>query len=157
VTANDGLDDIDIRIAELLQENGRMHRGDIAEKVELSLPAASERLRKLEEKGVITHYAAVLDHKKVGLDITAFIFVQIDTSSHYQNFIHKAKTHPDILECHAVTGDGSHLLKIRTQNTDKLEKLLSLIQSWQGVSGTRTSIVLSTAKETTAISLKHMK
>ncbi|HZV12660.1 MAG TPA: Lrp/AsnC family transcriptional regulator [Candidatus Kapabacteria bacterium] len=153
----DVLDEIDIHIVDLLQENGRMHRNEIAEKIELSLPAASERLRKLEEKGIIKQYTAILDHKKLGCDVTAYIFVQLDKSTHYQNFIHKATAHPEILECHAVTGDGSHLLKVRTKNTETLEKLLSLIQSWQGVTGTRTSVVLSSPKESTQLSLKHLK
>ena len=61
----------------------------------------------------------------------------------------------EILECHSITGEGSHMLKIRTENTTSLEKLLSKIQSWPGVKSSKTSIVLSTLKETTNLSLKN--
>ena len=151
----DHFDEIDLLILELLQENGRLRRGDLAEKIGLSIPAASERLRKLEERKVIVRYAAVVDAKKVGVDVTAFIAVQSDSSTQYKAFREKAAKHPEVLECHAVTGDGSHLLKIRTRNTDTLEKLLSQIQSWPGVIGTRTSVVLSSVKETTVVAVRH--
>jgi len=60
----------------------------------------------------------------------------------------------EVLECHSITGDGSHLLKIRTENTTTLEKLLSKIQKWPGVKSSKTSIVLSTHKETFEINIK---
>jgi Lrp/AsnC family leucine-responsive transcriptional regulator len=149
------LDEIDLRILELLQDDGRIHRTDVAEKVGLSVPAASERMRKLEEAGYVKGYRAIVDAKKVGHDITAFIFVQSDSSTHYKAFREKATAHPDVLECHAITGDGSHLLKIRTRDTASLEKLLSQIQSWPGVRGTRTNVVLSSVKETTVVAVRH--
>ena len=147
------LDTIDLAILELLQKNGRMRRNDLAEQVNLSLPSVSERLRKLEETGYITGYYAKVDHKKMGKDITAFIFVSIDSSKHYQSFVDHVHALDDIIECHAVTGEGSHLIKIRTENTSTLEKLLGKIQSWTGVTGTKTHLVLSTTKETTRIKL----
>jgi len=151
------LDAIDLKILEILQKNGRTRRNDLAEIVELSLPSVSDRLRKLEENGYIKGYYASIDPKKLGKDITAFIFASIDSSKHYQSFLDHASSTDEILECHAVTGEGSHLLKIRTENTSTLEKLLSKIQSWQGVTGTRTSIVLSTSRETTRIKLNNIK
>ena len=154
---SDQFDDIDIQILEMLQENGRTRRSDLAAKIGLSIPAASERLRKLEERKVVVRYAAVVDAKKIGLDVMAFIAVQSESSAHYKAFREKAAAHPDVLECHAVTGDGSHLLKVRTRNTETLEKLLSQIQSWPGVTATRTSVVLSSPKESTRLSVKHLK
>ena len=147
------MDNIDIKILDILQNNGRTKRNEIADKVGLSLPSASERLRKLEENKFIVGYAAILDYRKLGKDITAFIYVTIDSSKHYQNFIEHATAQEEILECHAVTGEGSHLLKVRTENTMTLEKLLSRIQSWPGVTGTRTNLVLSTSKETSSIKI----
>ncbi len=152
----DQFDDIDIRILELLQENGRLRRSDLAEKIGLSIPAASERLRKLEERKVVLRYGAVIDAKKIGLDVMAFIAVQSESSAHYKAFREKAAAHAEVLECHAITGEGSHLLKVRTRNTESLEKLLSLIQSWPGVTATRTSVVLSSIKETTKVPLRHL-
>ncbi|MGA2623687.1 MAG: Lrp/AsnC family transcriptional regulator [Bacteroidota bacterium] len=147
------LDEIDAKLLETLQQRGRTRRNDLASLVGLSLPSVSERLRKLEEAGYITGYHARVDPKKLGMDITAFIFVQSESSKHYQSFIEHAKSLDDIIECHAITGEGSHLLKIRTENTSRLEKLLAKIQSWPGVTGTKTHLVLSTPKETTYVKI----
>jgi Lrp/AsnC family transcriptional regulator, leucine-responsive regulatory protein len=149
------IDDIDATILKNLQENGRIRRNSLAEIVGLSLPSLSERMRKLEEAGIITGYAAILNPKKLGKDVTAFITVTIDTSKHYHGFIEHATGTPEILECHAITGDGSHLLKVRTDTTTTLEKLLSKIQSWAGVAGTRTQLVLSTTKESFVLPITH--
>jgi Lrp/AsnC family leucine-responsive transcriptional regulator len=151
------MDDIDVKILDILQKNGRTRRNDLAERVSLSLPSVSERLRKLEESEIITGYFAKLDHKKLGRDITAFIIVTVDSSRHFSAFVEHAHSVDEILECHAITGDGTHLLKIRTDNTGSLEKLLAKIQSWQGVVKTTTSMALSTAKETFRIKVSNHK
>lgn len=151
------LDDIDISILDILQKAGRTRRSDLAEKVSLSIPAVSERLRKLEENGIITGYYAKLNHRLLGKDITAFIFVTVDSSKHFQSFVERANDLDEILECHAITGDGTHLIKVRSQNTETLEKLLSKLQSWSGVIKTNTSVVLSSSKETTRLKLIHPK
>ena len=145
------LDEIDLKILDILQHHGRTKRNNIAESVGLSVPAASERLRKLEENNIITGYHATVDPLRLGKDITAFIEVTVDSSRHYHQFLDHAAAHDDILECHAVTGEGTHLLKVRTANTASLEKLLARIQAWTGVVSTRTNLVLSTAKETMRI------
>jgi Lrp/AsnC family leucine-responsive transcriptional regulator len=151
------LDDIDLKILDILQKQGRKRRNLLAEEIGLSLPSTSERLRKLEEAGFITGYAATVDPKKLGKDITAFILVSVDSSKHYQSFVDHADANEEILECHAITGEGSHILKIRTTNTSTLEKLLAKIQSWTGVTGTRTHLVLSSSKETSKIKLPISK
>lgn len=151
------MDDIDLKILEVLQKQGRTRRNDLAETVGLSLPAVSERLRKLEEAAIITGYFAKVDHKKVGKDITAFITVTVDSSKHFSAFVDHAHSADEILECHAITGDGTHLLKIRTENTASLEKLLAKVQSWQGVVKTTTNVVLSTTKETLRIKISNNK
>src|SRR5689334_12380594 len=104
------IDDIDRRLLEILQRDGRTRRNDLAERVGLSLPSVSDRLRKLEEGGYITGYAALVDAKRLGKDITAFIMVFVDSSKHYHAFVEHAEGLDEILECHAITGDGSHLL-----------------------------------------------
>ena len=151
------VDDIDITILDILQRKGRTRRNDLAEAVGLSLPSVSERLRKLEESGIITGYHAVLDHKRLGKDVTAFVFVTIDTSRHYAPFLDHLASLDEVLECHAVTGESSHLLKVRTSNTSSLERLLAKIQSWTGVQGTKTDLVLSTSKETRRIKIEGTK
>ncbi len=134
-----------------------MKRNEIAEKIGLTIPAISERMRKMDEAGVIRNYACVADARMLHLDMMAFVFIATESSKSYQVIIDQAEKEPEIQECHAVTGGGSHLLKIRTVNTETLEKLLARIQSWQGVVNTTTNIVLSSPKETTALSLDHLK
>ena len=151
------LDDIDVTIMEILQKEGRTRRNELAELVGLSLPAASERLRKLEEANIITGYHAKLNSKLLGKDITAFVLVTIDSSKHFSAFVEHVNTTDDILECHGITGAGTHLLKVRTENTESLEKLLAKVQSWLGVSKTETSMVLSTSKETTRVKVHKTK
>jgi Lrp/AsnC family leucine-responsive transcriptional regulator len=151
------LDDIDLKILEIIQKHGRTRRNDLADRVGLSLPAVSERLRKLEEAGVISGYYARLNPGALGKDITAFVLVTVDSSRHYASFVEHVQNTEDILECHAITGEGTHLLKIRTENTSSLEKLLAKIQSWTGVVKTTTSMVLSTPKETTVIKIHSHK
>jgi Lrp/AsnC family transcriptional regulator, leucine-responsive regulatory protein len=153
----DRIDDIDARILTLLQAHGRMKRNQIAEDVELSVPSVSERMRKLEDRGVIIGYHAVVDAKRLHLDITAFIRVTIDGSEHFADFVNRALEIDEIQEVHSITGEGSHILKIRTRNTTTLEHLLSRIQAWPGVGGTSTSIVLSTYKETRALAARPME
>ncbi|NUQ81302.1 MAG: Lrp/AsnC family transcriptional regulator [Bacteroidetes bacterium] len=147
------LDSIDLKILQILMENGRRRRNEIAAEVGLSLPAVSERMKKMTDKGIIKGYSVILDAKRLGFDITAFIAVNVDGSKYYDSFTEKVKETEHITECHSVTGEGSHLLKIKVRNTSEIEWLLSKIQSWDGVHGTKTSIVLSTMKESTVIPL----
>lgn len=151
------LDETDIKILNHLQDDGRAQRNTIAEIVHLSVPSVSERMRKLEEKGLITTYNAILDAKKFHFDITAFIFVEVDGSERYTGFVEKVTNHPEVLECHSITGDGSHIVKVRTKNTESLEKFLSLVQTWDGVTRTRSNIVLSSFKETRKIPIEQIE
>ena len=142
------IDEIDVQILDLLQQNGRIKRNRIAEEVGLSVPSVSERMRKLEERGVLTGYHAVIDPKRIQIDTAAFIRVVVDRSENYPAFVAQAAAQDEVLEVHSITGEGTHILKVRTRNTTTLERLLSRIQSWPGVHGTSTSIVLSSYKET---------
>lgn len=149
------LDPIDHRILEILQKNARTRLNEMAQQLGLTIPTISERIQKLEDRGFIKGYTAILDAKRLGKDITAFITVSIDSSKHYQMFMERARETEEILECHSVTGEGSHLLKVRAENTNSLEKLLSRIQSWPGVLSTKTSVVLSTIKELTILKTQN--
>ena len=117
------------------------------------MPSVSERMRKLEERGVLVGYHAVVDAKRLHFDITTFIRVMVDGSDQYAHVIEQACAMDEVLEVHSITGEGSHILKVRTRNTTTLERLLSHIQAWPGVSSTRTSIVLSTFKETRQVTV----
>ncbi len=151
-----GLAATDLALLTSLQEQGRTKRNELAEQVGLSLPAVSERMRKLEERGILQGVHAKLDPKLVGLDVAVFITVTVESSSMYPDFLQAAKQHPEILEIHAITGEGSHLIKARTWNTSTLERLLSQIQQFPGVRQTRTNVVLSTYKETSALPIEEL-
>ncbi|PSQ89928.1 MAG: AsnC family transcriptional regulator [Bacteroidetes bacterium QS_8_64_10] len=151
------IDDVDARILELLQADGRMKRNAIAEDVGMSVPAVSERIRKLEERGVIRGYTAEVDVRRLRYDITAFVRANVDGSEHYANFVEQITAMSAVLEMHSITGEGSHMLKMRIPNTDSLERILSEIQKIEGVSRTRSSIVLSTFKETRAVPVEPME
>ncbi len=148
------LDETDVIILKELQKNGRARRNKLAEIVGLSVPSVSERMKKLEERKLIEGYYAVLNPRNFNFDITAFIFVQVDNSSYYPDFVSAMESVDEILECHSITGDGSHFLKIRTKNTASFERLLSRLQALPGVKKTRSNIVLTTFKETRRIPIK---
>ena len=141
------LDQIDLKILYILQNDGRSRLADIADEVDLSAPAVMERVKKLEASGVIRGYHALLDSKKVGKDITAFIGVSVGNQRDIDEFAVQMMRYADVLECHHVTGDESFILKVKAANTGSLEKLLGVIRSVEGVTRTVTKIVLSTAKE----------
>jgi Lrp/AsnC family leucine-responsive transcriptional regulator len=147
------IDQIDLKILSILQNNGRTRLADIADEVELSAPAVMERVKKLEASGVIKGYQALVDGKKVGKDITAFIGVSIGNQRDIDQFATQILRYQDVLECHHVTGDESFILKVKSANTGSLEKLLARIRSVEGVTRTVTKIVLSTAKECQVLEL----
>ena len=147
------LDDLDIKILNILQPKGRTKRNELAEVVGLSIPSISDRLHKLEERGVIEGYFTKVNKKVFGYDIMVYILVMMESSKHYKGLISRVEKIPSIVECHSVLGEGSHLLKAVVKNSESLEKLLGDIQSWPGVMSTKTTFVLSTIKETTVIDI----
>jgi len=151
------LDNLDITILRKLQENGRTKRNELADAIGLSIPSLSERLKKLEEHGIIEGYFAKVNRHAFGYDMMAFVSVIMDSSKNYEKFTDHVKKTDEILECHSILGEGSHMLKVVVRETKDLELLLSKIQSWQGVTRTITSFVLSTTKETTSLNLQSRK
>ena len=146
-------DEIDSKILNRLQENGRIKRSELSAEVGLSLPSLSDRIRKLEAKGVIEGYYAKLSKKAFGYDLMALISVVMDSSKNYKKLIAHVNRHAEIVECYSVLGEGSHMLKVVVKNREALEKLLAKIQSWTGVTRTITSFVLSTIKETNKLKI----
>jgi Lrp/AsnC family leucine-responsive transcriptional regulator len=142
---------LDRAICVALQENARLSLSEVAERVGASVPTVSEHVKRMEADGVIRGYHAHLNAAMAGVDVTAFIFVDVDSSTHYDNFRRQCKQRKDVLEVHAITGTASHLVKVRVANTAALEELLSAVQRWKGVTRTLTSVVLSTHKETLII------
>ena len=143
------MDKKDKEILNILQENGRMTASEISDRIDLSIPTVAERIRKLTEFGFLKEFRAIAGAKKVGYDVTAYILLDMSSASDYNDVVEKSEKNSEVLECHSITGEGSHILKIRTRNTSSLELLLRDIQAWPGVRRTRTMIVMSTIKETT--------
>ena len=137
------LDSIDRKILRLLSDNGRKSASNIAGDVGLSVPATADRIKKLQDSGVIIGFKPIIDSKKINLDITAFITVYSESSNNFEKVVKNADANRNIMKCYTTTGDGSHLLLVKVENTENLEKLLRTIQGWPGVSRTQTQIVLS--------------
>jgi Lrp/AsnC family leucine-responsive transcriptional regulator len=147
------MDELDSRIVDLLQRDGRATQLEISRTVGMSQPAVAERIRKLEEKGVITGYTARVDAAKLGKDITAFIGVSIEHPKYFDGFARKVLAMPEVLEAHRVAGQDSYILKVRTSNTKTLDTLLvETLRTISGVTRTHTTIVLSSIKEETYVS-----
>jgi Lrp/AsnC family transcriptional regulator, leucine-responsive regulatory protein len=152
------MDAIDIRILDILQKNGRATQTEIAKTVNLSAPSVSERLRKLENRGIIRKYVALLDPEKLGRKIAAFIMVWLDKPQHSQNFLNRIREMEEIMECYHVTGKCDYILKVRTSSTKTLEtKVLAELRSLDGVQRTETAVFLSAAKEETFLGLSELQ
>jgi Lrp/AsnC family leucine-responsive transcriptional regulator len=146
------MDATDERLVTLLQENGRATQAELAKEIGLSQPATYGRIKKLEESGVITGYAARVDAAKLGKDVTAFVGVSIEHPKYFEAFAKKVLAHAEVLECHRVAGQDSYLLKVKTQNTASLDRLLvEQLRTIMGVTRTQTTIVLASVKEETTV------
>lgn len=142
------LDAKDRRILALVQKDGSLSQAEIAKRVGLSAPAVNERLKKLEQAGVIRRWTAQVDPRALGLGITAFVEVFVEHPRHEPAFIARLRELEHVLECHHITGDASLLLKVRVADIESLQKLLlEELSGTEGVRQTRTVMVLSTAKE----------
>jgi Lrp/AsnC family leucine-responsive transcriptional regulator len=148
-------DAIDLQILNTLQEHGRIALTKLAEQVGLSAPSVMERVKKLEDIGVITGYHATVNARKLGKDVTAFIGVSIGDPRTIDVFEQTVEQLDDILECHHVTGEHTVLLKVKTHNTATLESLIRTIRMIGGVIRTETMVVLSTHTERTQISVNQ--
>ena len=140
------LDQVDRDILDILQIDARSSASSIAEKIGMSIPAVGDRIRKLQDASIITGFTTLLNHRKIGLDVSAFITVISESSSHYSDVIKETNSSPEIIQCFTTTGNGSHVLLALVKNTYSLEKLLRKIQRWPGVMRTETQIILSSYK-----------
>lgn len=143
------LDATDTKALQVLQTHGRMSWAELGQHIELSPPAAAERVRRLEENGTIRRFAAELDPDAAGFPLLAFVFVTLINPSARKKFLDEVKRNQRILECHHVAGDDDYLLKVRCATMQELDAILTTsLKSKAGVARTRTTIALGTAKET---------
>ena len=142
------LDDFDLRIVTLLQDNARTTNAAIARELGITPSAVSQRIKRLEDGGVIQSYRAHVDPKAVGRGLLAFVAVQTGEGARAKETGALLASIPEVLEVHRVVGEDCFFLKVRVEDTQALGRLLDeRIQPLQPVASTRTTIVLSTAKE----------
>jgi Lrp/AsnC family transcriptional regulator, leucine-responsive regulatory protein len=146
------VDNVDLEIINLLKKNARISASEISKEVKLSIPAVSERLRKLERCGAIEKYTVILNPKFFSKDLTAIMFISLIRPEYTEKFSNFVKGEDEILECYYIAGDFDYCLKIITHNTYTLEKLLNRIKSIKGVQKTKTIVTLSTIKNNHSIS-----
>ena len=147
------IDDKDQRILEFLQENARVTNVELARAVELTPSATLERVRKLEERGLIKGYMALLDPHALDLGLVAFIFVRVDDMNDVLGQADKTAEAlaalPSVQELHHLAGEDCFLVKVRARDTDDLYRLLKEeFGQFKAIRTTRTTIVLKTVKET---------
>lgn len=143
------LDDLDRQILDILQLDARRSRAEIGRDVGLSAAAVHERIKKLERSGVIRQYAALLDPEKARCDLLAFVQVFIEHPRHEEMLLREVVAMSEVQECHRITGAATVLLKVRAPNRRGLQRLiLDRLNAMEGIRGTETVLVLSTAKET---------
>jgi Lrp/AsnC family leucine-responsive transcriptional regulator len=146
------VDEIDRKILDLLQCNAKLSNAEIAEKVGLTVSSVHERVKKLERKGIIKGYVAVVDPEKLGKPLLAFLRLTVSSHDTVHGPIGELCTRePDILECHNVAGEDCYILKVRAEGPKQLERLLSEIRGSAEASRSVTNIVLSTHKESTRV------
>ena len=120
----------------------------------LSAPAAADRVRRLEEKGILRGYHAAVDPSAIGCELGAFISVSLTHPDGRNDFLALIHRLPEVQECHHVAGEADYILKIRCKNTKDLERLISEeLKTAGGQVRTRTTVILSTAKETSVLPL----
>ena len=135
------LDTIGKKILNTLQRNARISFSDLGRKVGLSTPAATERVRKLEDAGVLLGYHAVVDTAKVGFPVSAFIHLTTAVQ-HYPEATSFMKNQDEVLECHHISGEESFIIKVVVPS---VEHLVSLVEKLSPFGQTKTSIVLSSS------------
>ena len=140
------MEELDRRIVSLLTRDGRMSYTDLGRETGLSTSAAHQRVRRLEQRGVIRGYSAIVDHEALGLPLTAFISVKPIDPSAPDDAPERLAGIPEIEACYSVAGDENYILKVRVGTPSDLERLLADIRSRANVS-TRTTVVLSTPYE----------
>ena len=140
------MDLTDYRILACLKENSRENATNIGAKINLSTSAVIERIKKLESSGLIEKYTTIINQNALGRETMAFIYVSLEHPKYNEEFIRLINENNSIAECHYIAGDFDFILKVITMRGKMLEEILNYIKAINGVSLTRTSVVLSTSK-----------
>ena len=140
------MDNIDFVILKILRENGRETASSISKKIHLSVSAVLERIRKLEDSGVIKQYTVMADSRKLGYDVMAVMEVRLEHPRFYDSFVAAVQDNPQIVDCYYLTGDFDFNLKMCCKSSEDLEALHRTVKEIPGVSATITHFVLKEVK-----------
>jgi Lrp/AsnC family leucine-responsive transcriptional regulator len=147
MTSSDRISPNDARILEVLQRDGRRPYADLGAEVGMSGPSAHERVKKLEARGVIQGYAAIVDPVAIGYDILAFSWITQAPGTSSNDLTEAFAMIPEIEECHHITGEADYLIKVRARDTRDLERVLRAVQATPNVYQTETDVVFSSGFE----------
>lgn len=142
------MDEIDLKIINALKSNARASASEISRQVNLSIPAVSERIRKIEQSDIITKYTIQINREKTKYKLLAFVFINTDLSGSVKEFKQIMLEHDSVLECHHISGEYDYLVKVLAEDTNALEEFLSTtLKKIKEIQKSNTIIVLSTIKE----------
>lgn len=140
------MDYIDYKILKELKANAREKASVISEKIGLSVSTVIDRIRKMEDSGIISGYTVEINQKKTGNDMTALMEVSLEHPKYYDEFTDMIRNNPNIVDCYYLTGEFDFILKVITDSSDSLEMIHRNIKSMDGVSATNTHFVLKRVK-----------
>jgi Lrp/AsnC family leucine-responsive transcriptional regulator len=148
-------DDIDLQIMAIMQENAKISNAEVARRIDMAPSGVLERIRKLEERGIIKGYFPQLNAKALGHGLLAFVFVKADEGVGEQSTAIQLSQLPEVQEVHHVAGEDCYVAKVRAADTEALGRLLrEKIGAIPSIRSTRTTIVLETVKESMTLPLK---
>jgi Lrp/AsnC family leucine-responsive transcriptional regulator len=148
------IDEIDLRILDMLQRNGKLSQAKIAGAVGLTTPSVNERIKKMERHGMIKGFVALLDHEKMGFPLTAYVDVALEHPRFEKSFIDDLEKLLGVQECHYIAGEYAYRLKVKAADPATLADFLQRrLLAIKGVSRVRTQVSLSTKKESTLLPL----
>ncbi|MGO0907455.1 Lrp/AsnC family transcriptional regulator [Clostridioides difficile] len=139
---------MDLKIINSLKKNSRASTSEISRQVNLSIPAVSERIKKIEQSNIIQKYTIQINREKTKYKLLAFVFINTDLSKSIDEFKKIMLEYDTVLECHHISGEYDYLIKVLAEDTNELEKFISItLKEIRGIQKANTTIVLSTIKE----------
>ena len=147
------LDDLDLRLLDALQRDGRSTFAELGNHIGLKSSAVHDRVKRLESRGYVRGYAARLDARRVGLELTAFVSAYTTPECDYDAFHEAVAALPEVVEVHSVAGEESFILRVVTRSTDHLDDFLTRLKRVPGLARSKTTVVLSTPFQRDGIAL----
>jgi len=148
------IDEIDLRILDMLQRNGKLSQAKIAGAVGLTTPSVNERIKKMERHGMIKGFVALLDHEKMGFPLTAYVDVALEHPRFEKAFIDDLEKLLGVQECHYIAGEYAYRLKVKAADPATLADFIQRrLLALKGVSRVRTQVSLASKKESTLLPL----